>query len=70
MLQTATNHLTLLIDELTTALAAGADSELTARALRQTLALLHAASETLEELERSRARARPPQRPVTASPKT
>ena len=52
MLQTSSARLRELIDELTRALAAAASAEPAARQLRHTLALLHAASETLDELER------------------
>ena len=57
MLHTSNDRLRDLIHQLTGELAASADLEATARPLRQTLALLHAAAETLEELEKSRVRA-------------
>lgn len=54
------DRLRQLIQDLTGELAVAAD-EVRARALGQTLALLHAAAETLDELERRRPR---PPRPT------
>jgi hypothetical protein len=54
MLHVSNDRLRQLINELTSELAASAD-EVRQRALRQALALLHAAAETLDELDRVRA---------------
>ena len=55
MLQTSIDRLRTLIIDLSGELAASTE-EARARALRQTLALLQAAAETLDEIERTRAR--------------
>ena len=58
MLQTANDRLRQLIGDLTEVLktTTGSSADATTRQLRQTLGLLHAAAETLDELTRTMAR--------------
>ena len=68
MQQTSGARLRELIDDLTHALAAASGAEPATRQLRQALALLHAAAETLDELAHSSVVKKPPARIVGSRP--